>query len=203
MSAGEAMNTAETANSAEAMKNAEDMNTAEAMNTAEGKRPTRRLAVPAAVLGAFALVGVGVTLGTTLHSGTGSPPRHRTSPQHAAPAIDMSTATSLECLGPVAPGPAHPRPVVVQLFNVKDSKHKTYQLGWQVVPFKGAGTYTFASSGNLLALEPPTGGHVLGYGKGTVTFIGSASSGNVHATVKLRSGGTLGVSGSWLCSNAG
>jgi hypothetical protein len=174
------------------------------MSTAEGRHRTRWLAVSAVVVGAIALVGVGVTLGVTLHSGTGSPPPHHgTSPQRAVPAIDMSSATSIQCLGPVAPGPAHPRPLVVQLFNVKDSKHTTYQLGWQVVPYKGAGTYTFASSGNLLALEPPTGGHVLGYGKGTVTFIGSASSGTVHAKVKLKSGGTLAVSGSWLCSNAG
>jgi hypothetical protein len=47
------------------------------------------------------------------------------------------------------------------------------------------------------------GGHPLGFGSGTVTFAGKANAGTVHALVRLSGGGTLSVTGNWVCSTSG
>jgi hypothetical protein len=113
-------------------------------------------------------------------------------------AINMTEATGVTCGPPVAPGPAHPDRVLAQVFNVEDNDHTAYLLGWQIVPYHGTGTYTFHSSGNLLALEPPTGGRPLGFGAGTVTFADDGASGTVQALVTLNAGGTLSIKGRWV-----
>jgi hypothetical protein len=99
---------------------------------------------------------------------------------------------------PVHPGRGHPDTLVSQIFNVRDNQRNPYLVGWQIVPYQGARTYSFGTGGNLLALEPPTGGKPLGFGIGTVTFSGNADAGTVHALVKLRAGGTLNVTGNWV-----
>ena len=160
----------------------------------------------AVLAGAVALVGAGVGVGVSLHG----PARAARGPAqvpgrgHAlgAAAIDMSQATGVECRPPVAPGPAHPDRVLAQLFNVRDGRHSAYLLGWQIVPYRGPGTYKFATAGNLLALQPPAGGRPLGFGKGTVTFFGGSESGTVDAAVALKSGATLKVDGTWICATA-
>jgi hypothetical protein len=115
----------------------------------------------------------------------------------------MAKATGVTCGPPVPPGPAHPSPVLAQIFNVEDSAHKTYLLGWQIVPYNGIGTYTFQASGNIVALEPPAGGRPLGFGTGSVTFSGGADTGTVQALVKLDAGGTVSIAGAWTCTVAG
>ena len=112
-------------------------------------------------------------------------------------AIDMNKATGVSCRPPVPPGPAHPDTVLAQIFDVHDCDKTAYLLGWQIVPYRGVGTYSFGAGGNLLALQPPTGGRPLGYGKGTVTFVGNSGSGTVRVLVKLAAGGTLTVGGTW------
>lgn len=92
-----------------------------------------------------------------------------------------------------ASGPARPQRVLAQIFNVSDGDHTAYLLGWQILPYRGAGTYDFASGGNLLALRPPTSGRPLGYGKGTVTFVGNSHAGTVNAVVALKSAANLSV----------
>ncbi len=181
----------------------------------------------AVVAGALVLVGAGVGLGVSLRGGarpvaaggTGAGPAKTTGtaggPVHAggrshggrshggsADVIDMNLATGVECRPPAAPGPAHPDRVLAQLFNVHDGHHSAYLLGWQIVPWRGPGTYKFATAGDLLALEPPAGGQPLGFGKGTVTFFGGSDSGTVHAVVALKSGATLKVDGTWICATA-
>ena len=114
-------------------------------------------------------------------------------------AIDMSSATGIDCGSPVPPGQGHPVTLLSQIFTVS-SGTKTYTLGWQIVPYRGPGrTYTFGQGGNLLALEPHTGGRPLGYGKGTVTYGPTATGGTIDATVTLKAGGTVPVSGAWSC----
>jgi hypothetical protein len=114
--------------------------------------------------------------------------------------IDMSKAIGVVCGPPAAPGPAHPHPLLSQLFNVQDASRASYLLGWQIVPFNGAGrSYRFGTGGNLLALEPPTGGSPVGFGKGTVTFGRNADAGDVNAVVTLTAGGTISIGGSWTC----
>jgi hypothetical protein len=93
--------------------------------------------------------------------------------------------------------------VLAQLFNVRDNKNAAYLLGWQVVPYRGAGTYVFGTAGNILAVEPPTGGRPLGFGKGTVTFKAGSGSGTVRATITLTAGGAVEVKGAWACKTAG
>lgn len=181
----------------------------------------------AVLAGALGLVGAGVGLGVSLRGGArpaaaggkgagpAKMPRPAGGPVQAldrshggrnhggsADAIDMNLASGVECRPPAAPGPAHPDRVLAQLFNVRDSHHSAYLLGWQIVPYRGPGTYRFATAGDLLALEPPAGGQPLGFGKGTVTFFGGSDSGTVHAVVALKSGATLKVDGTWICATA-
>jgi hypothetical protein len=114
--------------------------------------------------------------------------------------IAMADATGASCRPPVAPGPGHPSTLLSELFNVHAGS-TAYLLGWQVLPFSGDGrTYRFGSAGNLLALEPPTGGTPVGYGKGTVTVGSSPEVGTIDATVTLKSGKTLAVQGAWSCT---
>jgi hypothetical protein len=113
----------------------------------------------------------------------------------------MSQATGVVCGPPAAPGPGHPDPLLSQLFNVRDgARSSSYLLGWQIVPFHGAGrSYRLGAGGNLLALEPPTGGRPVGFGKGTVTFGRNSEAGAVNAVVTLTAGGTISIGGSWTC----
>jgi len=90
--------------------------------------------------------------------------------------------------------------VLSQLFDVVDSRHARFLLGWEIVPYHGLGTYRLGTAGNLLALEPATGGRPLGYGTGSLTFSASPKNGTVHATVRLTAGGTESVGGSWVCA---
>jgi len=156
---------------------------------------------PALLGGAVTLIVAGVIVGALWRNGshpTGS--AQPTALPAATYAINMTEATGVTCGPPVAPGPAHPDRVLAQVFNVEDNKHTAYLLGWQIVPYKGTGTYTFHSSGNLLALEPPTGGRPLGFGSGTVTVADDdGASGSVQALVTLNAGGTLSIEGRWVC----
>ena len=117
-------------------------------------------------------------------------------------AIDMSTATGVVCGPPSPPGRAHPDPLLAQIFTVHDAKHTAYQLGWQIVPYNGDNrSYQFGTAGNILALETPAGGSPLGFGKGTVTFLGKATTGTLNAVVTLTAGGSLTIGGSWHCQS--
>jgi hypothetical protein len=152
------------------------------------------------------LLGAGLAVGATWLGKTGraSPDRATRPGTGNVPVIEMNQATAVACRPPVAPGPGHPDPLLSQEFNVADPSHSAYLLGWQILPYHGAGTYKLATAGNLLALEPLTGGRPLGYGSGTVTISGNPASGSVHASVALKSGKTLGVEGFWTCvSNSG
>jgi len=180
-----------------------------------------------AIVGVPLLVGVGVLAGVMVRGNAGpaatpgaaagapsasATPSAAGAPSAAGPAnangaaalsgprvIDMTKATGTSCRPPVSPGKGHPDTLLSQVFNVSDSRRTTYLLGWQIVPYQGARTYSFGAAGNLLALEPPTGGRPLGFGTGTVTFSGKAGAGTVHATVRLRAGGTVTVKGNWAC----
>jgi hypothetical protein len=102
-------------------------------------------------------------------------------------AIDMSTATGVVCGPPSPPGRAHPDPLLAQIFTV---------------PYNGDNrSYQFGTAGNILALETPAGGRPLGFGKGTVTFLGKATTGTLNAVVTLTTGGSLTVGGSWHCQS--
>jgi hypothetical protein len=167
-------------------------------------RPTQRWRLAAILAGAVVVVVVGVVAGNALRgkqTGGSAPPGASGTPA-ATYAINMTKATGVTCGPPVGPGPAHPDTVLAQLFNVQDNRHTAYLLGWQIVPYNGIGTYAF-TSGNILALEPPTGGRPVGFGTGSVTFDGDATTGTVQALVKLTAGGTLSVDGHWTCSVAG
>ena len=119
-----------------------------------------------------------------------------------APAIDMTNAVGVDCGPPVAPGLGHPDPLLAQDFTVA-AAHGSYTLGWEIVPYRGAKrSYSLGTSGNLLALEPATGGRPVGYGKGIVTFGATSASGTVTAVVTLNAGGSLTVGGSWSCKIA-
>jgi hypothetical protein len=164
------------------------------------------------IAGALLLVGLGVFVGVLVRGNSGSPGTVNVlAPLNAngsavpagARLIDMSKATGSSCRAPVHPGRGHPDTLVSQLFNVRDNQRTAYLLGWQIVPYQGAHTYDFGTAGNLLALEPPTGGRPLGFGSGTVTFSGNGDAGTVHALVRLRAGGSLSIKGNWVCSIPG
>lgn len=173
-----------------------------------GKKLSLRLGT--IIASALLLVGIGVFVGVVV-AGNGAPgtvnvlapPNANGSVPAGARLIDMSKAIGSSCRAPVHPGRGHPDTLVSQLFNVRDNRRTAYLLGWQIVPYQGAHTYDFGTGGNLLALEPPTGGKPLGFGSGTVTFSGSGDAGTVHALVKLRAGGSLSIKGSWVCSVPG
>jgi hypothetical protein len=158
------------------------------------------------IASALLLVAIGVFVGVMVSGNAGSAGTLNASGSagpSGARLIDMSKATGSSCRSPVHPGRGHPDTLVSQIFNVSDNQRTTYLLGWQIVPYQGARTYSFGTGGNLLALEPPTGGRPLGFGIGTVTFSGNGDAGTVHALVKLRGGGTLNVAGNWVCAIPG
>jgi hypothetical protein len=178
-----------------------------------------------AIVGVPLLVGIGVLVGVVARGNAGpaaapgvpssaATPSAAGTPNAAGPVypvgavasgprvIDMAKATGTSCRPPVSPGKGHPDTLLSQVFSVSDSHRTTYLLGWQIVPYKGARTYAFGAAGNLLALEPPTGGRPLGFGSGTVTFTGKAVAGTVHATVRLTAGGSVTVTGKWACSTS-
>lgn len=171
----------------------------------EGQGGARRAALSkrflAGVAVGVALAGIAALALVLVNSdGTSGP---KTPAQSTTPAsgIDMSRATGFACGAPVAPGPGHPDTLLSQVFNVRDKAGQPYVVGWQIVPFRGVGrSYRFGTPGNLIALEPSTGGAPLGYGKGTVTFRTSAEAGTVDAVITLKAGGSLTVSGSWRCT---
>jgi hypothetical protein len=111
----------------------------------------------------------------------------------------MAKASPKSCSAPAAPGPQHPQELLADVFGVTDGSHTAYLLGWQLVPYHGPGTYHFASGGDLLALEPSTGGNPVGFGAGSITVSSGGLSGSLDATVKLAAGGTLAVTGHWSC----
>jgi hypothetical protein len=164
------------------------------------------------IAGALLLVAIGVFAGVMVSgnagpAGTPNAGGSLNASGSAGPAgarlIDTSKATGSSCRPPVHPGRGHPDTLVSQIFNVRDNQRNPYLLGWQILPYQGARTYSFGTGGNLLALEPPTGGRPLGFGIGTVTFSGNGDAGTVHALVKLRAGGTLNVTGNWVCAIPG
>ncbi len=114
----------------------------------------------------------------------------------------MTKATGVACRPPAPPAAGHADMVLAQVFSISDSHHTSYLLGWQIVPYKGVGTYSLGTAGNLLAPEPAVGGRPLGYGKGTVTFVGNSDAGTVQAVVQLKAGGTVSIAGNWDCSAA-
>jgi hypothetical protein len=115
----------------------------------------------------------------------------------------MAQASGVACAAPVPPGPGHRDTVLSRVFNVHSGSDAAYLLGWQIVPYRGAGTYTLGQDGNLMALQPPAGGQALGFGRGTITVTGTSQTGSVNAAIKLSSGGMLSVTGTWTCSNSG
>jgi hypothetical protein len=136
----------------------------------------------------------GVAVGLTVGGGSGK------APTASSEGIDMRTAVSVDCGTPVAPGPEHPDALLAQIFNVHTTRG-AYTLGWQIIPFHGASrTYRFATAGNILALEPLTGGKPVGYGKGSITFGPTTESGTISAVITLKHAGTLDVGGPWRCS---
>jgi hypothetical protein len=161
-----------------------------------GRRPALAWKLVAAFAAGALVAGIAVAVLVGSHGSTTPRPKHID-----ASAIAMGDATGATC-GPVAaPGVGHPDPLLSQLFNVHDGAGTAYLLGWQIVPFRGSGrTYRFGTGGNLLALEPPTGGRPVGFGQGTVTFTGSADAGTIDAVLKLTAGGSLTVGGSWTCA---
>jgi hypothetical protein len=154
------------------------------------------------VIGAAFVAGAivaGIAVDVIVTPGGTTKPNPKSTPI-AAGGIDMSKAIGVVCGPPAAPGPGHPDPLLSQLFNVQDPTRSSYLLGWQIVPFHGAGrSYRFGTGGNLLALEPPTGGDPVGFGKGTVTFGHNADSGAVNAVVTLTAGGKIAIGGTWTC----
>jgi hypothetical protein len=153
----------------------------------------------AAAFAAGALLA-GVVVAVVVHSnGSSRPPGEKVD----SSAIDMTTATGIDCGPAVTPGPAHPDSLLSEIFSVR-SAGVTYTLGWQIVPYRGPDrSYQFGTGGNLLALEPVTGGRPLGYGKGTVTFRAGPAAGTIDAVITLKAGGSLIVAGSWTCVAGG
>jgi hypothetical protein len=64
-------------------------------------------------------------------------------------------------------------------------------------------TYVFGTGGDLIALQPATGGRPLGYGTGTVTFAAGADRGTISAVIKLQGARTVSIAGSWHCASSG
>jgi hypothetical protein len=152
----------------------------------------------AGVMVGVVLAGIGVGVGVAVSSSKSTtPPAH---PVSHAPGIDMSQATGFACGAPVAPGAGHPESLLSQVFDAHDAGGTAYVVGWQIVPFRGVRrSYRFGSPGNLLALQPATGGTPLGYGTGTVTYGASTVAGTIDAVVKLKTGKSLTLRGSWRC----
>ena len=156
----------------------------------------RLIVILITVLGLIACLGA---CSSSAKKGSGTP---KTATPNAT--IDMAKATGVGCKPPIAPGKGHPQVVVARVFNAQDSKSVAYMVGWQVVPYDGPNrTYKLDPTDNLLALQPATGGAPLGYGAGTVTFANSADSGTIDATVALKMGGTVAVTGAWHCVPTG
>jgi NADPH-dependent curcumin reductase CurA len=161
------------------------------------------------VVGVCALLAVGVAVGRAFGgSSHGAGDRVTRTPGAATntgagavtPTIDMHDASPEACAAPIAPGKGHADTTVSQIFHVTDSTKAQYLLGWQVVPYDGAHTYSVGASGALVALEPPTSGKPLGFGVGSLTFTGNGTAGSIDATVKLDSGATVRVTGKWSCA---
>jgi hypothetical protein len=175
-----------------------------------GAKPARRLRWSIAMVAACALLGTGAAVGLALRSSNGAGTRNDQAsnarsgaPTAPVPVIDMHNASPEACGGPVAPGTGHPDTTLSQIFHVTDSTNVRYLLGWQVAPYNGARSYALNDRGAFLALEPPTSGTPLGFGKGTLTIAGNGTSGSVDALVKLKNGGTMvHVTGSWSCAHA-
>jgi hypothetical protein len=141
--------------------------------------------------------------GTAGESTTAASASTTTAPSAArsAPAIDMATATSSGCRPATGPGAGHPDPLVARVFNVTDAAATAYLVGWQIVPYRGPKrSYTFGTGGNVIALQPATGGKPLGYGTGTVTFAANADAGTLDVAIKLKDRQTVKISGAWHCS---
>jgi hypothetical protein len=179
--------------------------------TSPPRTPARSRRAASAALVTFGALVLAVLLGACSSSAKSAGARTSTTPPTsglqtpvAAPAIEMSRATSAGCNPPSSPGSGHPDPLVARVFNVTDSTGAPYLLGWQIVPYRGPSrSYTFGTGGNLLALQPATGGRPLGYGTGTVTFTESADAGTIKATITLKGNHTVSVSGSWHCVSSG
>ena len=113
----------------------------------------------------------------------------------------MTVAKSEGCRPATGPGPGHPDPLVARVFNVSDAATTAYLLGWQIVPYRGPKrSYTFGTGGNVIALQPATGGKPLGYGTGTVTFSADADRGSLNAVITLKDKRTVTVTGPWHCA---
>ena len=167
----------------------------------DGHRRARRAALSRRFLSgvavglALAAIAVGVVVLIS-----NSPTKPARPPSPPAPGIDMSRASGVACGTPVAPGAGHPNTLLSEVFNVHDATGTAYVVGWQIDPFRGTRrTYRFGIPGDILALEPATGGPPLGFGTGTVTFRASSEAGTVDAVIKLKTGRSLTVWGSWHC----
>ena len=125
-----------------------------------------------------------------------APASRRTTTAHV---IDMRRSIPRLCSGPVAPGTGHPQAVLSQMFRVTDDAASSYLLGWQLVPYHGAGVYRLGTGGNLLALEPSESGAPLGFATGTLRVDADGTAGVVNASVRLAKGGAMRVSGTWSC----
>jgi hypothetical protein len=147
----------------------------------------------ALVAGAVVLIGGGIGIGLAL-AGSGGTGSGSSGPR----TIDMTGSTALSCLPPSSGLTGHQ--VRSQLFQVQDNVGDGYILGWTLSPYRPhQRTYHFTGSGSLLALEPVTGGKPLGYGTGKLTVHGSGDAGSINATVALKRGGTIPVTGDWTC----
>lgn len=155
-----------------------------------------------------AVLAIGGAGGAVLARPRGAP--RATHASHALPkgagaakvhVIDMHRAVPKLCRGPVAPGNGHPQVVLSQMFNVTDDVAAPYLLGWQLVPYHGAGAYRLGTGGNLMALEPPSSGAPLGFATGTLIVGANGTSGVVDASVKLATGAVVRVSGPWSCGS--
>jgi len=134
-------------------------------------------------VGVVALFGVGIAIGTNVSTGS--------DPGASAPAIHMAQATPESCRAP--------NPTAAQTFRVTDTANTQYLLRWQVSPYDGPHSYELTPKDTFLALQPPAGGPPLGFGSGTLTFFYPGTLGSVDATVTLKAGGTVRVTGGWSC----
>lgn len=144
------------------------------------------------------LVVIGAAVGVALVATSGGSPA--SSGAAGGARIDVADATAVDCPKVAPPGAGHPSPVLSQLFSVKSTAGTGYLLGWEIVPYKSSTTtYRLGSPGAILALEPAAGGRPVGYGTGSLTFAGGTTAGSIDATITLKSGGSLAVSGQWTC----